>query len=146
MESLRLCSVSDEYIAYLRSVDEKVYSNKEDDRTHTRKYLGVALSINGFTYYIPLSSPKKTDYEFKGGKKSIRKSIVPILRITYGSGGQKDLMGTLRISNMIPVPESELSPYEVEKETDKRYKDVIFKEMIFIYFKHNNDIFNLQRF
>lgn len=132
MESLRLCSVSDEYIAYLCSIDKKVYSNKEDDRTHTRKYLGVALNINEFTYYIPLSSPKNTDYEFKDGKKSVRKSIVPIVRIIYGSGERKKLMGTLRISNMIPVPESELIPYEVEKETDKRYKDVIFKEMIYI--------------
>ena len=36
---MKLYSVSDEYIKYLRGKFPRVYSNKEDARTHTRKYL-----------------------------------------------------------------------------------------------------------
>lgn len=38
---MKLYSVSDEYIAYLREKYPRMYSNKEDIRIHTRKYLGV---------------------------------------------------------------------------------------------------------
>ena len=51
-----------------------------------------------------MSSPKKSDYK----ENEIRKSIVPIVRIV--SNEEKDnipvLKGTLRISNMIPVPDN----------------------------------------
>ena len=55
---MRLYSVSDDYIEYLRNVFPRVYSNKIANRKHTRKYLGVVLKLNDFNYYIPLASPK----------------------------------------------------------------------------------------
>ena len=69
---LNLYSISDEYVEYLRKFDNRVYDNKEDYRVHTRKYLGVVLSINSFNYYIPFSSPKDTDY-YDTEKRKIRK-------------------------------------------------------------------------
>ena len=60
---MKLYIISDKYINYLRKFDKKVYDNKEDTRKMTRKYLGVVLKINNFNYYVPLSSPKKTDYK-----------------------------------------------------------------------------------
>ena len=39
---------------------------------------------------------------------------------------------TLRISHMIPVPESELELYDLGNETDSTYKDLVQNEMIFI--------------
>lgn len=41
---LKIYSVSDEYVKYLRQFDDKVYDNKEDKRIHTRKYVGIVLS------------------------------------------------------------------------------------------------------
>ena len=55
---MQLYSVSDEYISYLRKNFPRVYSNKEDTRVHTRKYLGAVIEIDSHKYYIPLSSPK----------------------------------------------------------------------------------------
>ena len=55
-----------------------------------------------------------------------------IIRIVDLSQELAELKGTLRISNMIPVPESELVEYDVEEEQDTKYKDLINKEMIFI--------------
>ena len=42
------------------------------------------------------------------------------------------LKGTLRISNMIPVPDSELILYEPKYEKNKNYKILVEKELEFI--------------
>ena len=124
---LNLYSVSDKYIKYLRQFENKIYDNKEEIRTHKRKYLGIVLTVNGFNYYIPMSSPKKSDYlDFE--KKIIRKDTKTIIRIHEGGR----LYGTLRISNMIPVPITELEPYFISNENDLKYKEVILGELRYI--------------
>lgn len=124
---LNLYSVSDKYIKYLRRFENKIYDNKEEIRTHERKYLGIVLTVNGFNYYIPMSSPKKSDYlDFE--KKIIRKDTKTIIRIHEGGR----LYGTLRISNMIPVPITELEPYFISNENDLKYKEVILGELRYI--------------
>ena len=61
---MKICSVTDGYINYLRTYYPHVYMNKEDTRIHTRKYIGIVLSIDNINYYIPLSSPKlNKDYK-----------------------------------------------------------------------------------
>ncbi|HBA50971.1 MAG TPA: hypothetical protein DCZ91_24875 [Lachnospiraceae bacterium] len=77
----KLYSVSDEYIEYLRKVFPNVYSNKETTRIHTRKYVGTVICLENYHYYIPMSSPKESDYQIAGEKKVIKKSIVPIMLI-----------------------------------------------------------------
>ena len=124
---LNLYSVSDKYIKYLRQFDDKIYDNKEDIRTYERKYLGVVLTVNQFNYYIPMSSPKKSDY-IDFDKKIIRNDTKTIIRIHEGGR----LYGTLRISNMIPVPITELEPYMISGETDLKYKEVILGELRYI--------------
>lgn len=129
---LNLYSVSDKYIKYLRRFENKIYDNKEEIRIHERKYLGIVLTVNGFNYYIPMSSPKKSDYlDFE--KKIIRKDTKTIIRIHEGGR----LYGTLRISNMIPVPITELEPYFIFNEKDLKYKEVILGELRYI--NNNSD-------
>ena len=133
MEEFKLYSVSDTYIEYLRKKYPNVYSNKLTTRVHTRKYVGIVIQIEKFNYYVPLSSPKESDYQKAGNEKVIKKSIVPIIRIVVKNAkGKKELKGTLRISHMIPVPDSELKLYDVDGETDETYKDLIQNEIIFI--------------
>lgn len=161
MEPLKLFSVSDKYIDYLRTKHPKVYSNKDDKYTYTRKYLGVIILIGGMRYYIPLSSPKENDYEKdkktkqfvldQDGNRVIRKSTMTIIRIVDNSAGYAELKGTLRISNMIPVPDTELINYDLDNETDKSYKDLVNLEMIFIrknkdkIVKNANNVYKLKR-
>ena len=124
MEEFKLYSISDEYVEWLRENFPNVYSNKVNTSTHTRKYLGVVLHIDRYNYYIPMSSPKNSDYQIAGKDKVIRKSIIPIIRIVVkNAAGKKELKGTLRISHMIPVPASELELYDLENEEDSNYKD-----------------------
>ena len=124
---LNLYSVNDKYIKYLMQFDNKIYDNKENTRTYKRKYLGIVLTINGFNYYVPMSSPKKSDY-IDYAKNIIRKDTKTIIRIKEGSR----LYGTLRISNMIPVPITELEPYIVADEKDLKYKQLILGELRYI--------------
>lgn len=131
---LNLYSVSDKYIKYLKQFEDKIYENKEEIRTHARKYLGVVLTMNEFNYYIPMSSPKKSDY-LDFNKKVIRNDTKTIIRIK----DSKRLYGTLRISNMIPVPITELEPYILSNETDLKYREIILGELRYIN-KNSNKI------
>ena len=140
MEEFKLYSVSDDYVEWLRKEFPNVYSNKVNSRTHTRKYLGVVLQIGQYHYYVPMSSPKDSDYQIAGENRVIKKSIVPIIRIVVkNKDGEKELKGTLRISHMIPVPTSELELYDLEHELDSTYKDLVQNEIIFIR-KHREKI------
>lgn len=134
---LNLYSISDRYIKYLRQFDDKIYDNKEEIRKHERKYLGVVLTVNEFNYYIPMSSPKKSDY-IDIGKKIIRNDTKTIIRMHEGNR----LYGTLRISNMIPVPITELEPYILLNENDSKYKEVILGELRFI----NKNTFKITKY
>lgn len=150
---LKIYSVSDRYIKFLRS-DIKlknVFDNKESNRTHSRKYLGIVLQKNGYNYFIPFSSPKGTDYTMDvDGNKVIRKSIIPIIRMTSDDSvtGLTELKGTLKLSNMIPIPDSELTYYNINDEEDASYRKLVEKEYAFIksnmdtIFKNANIIYN----
>ena len=135
MKHFKLYSISDEYIRFLRK-DPKlqhVFDNKENCRTHNRKYLGAVFEKNGLFYFIPLSSPKASDFfRDKNNQIQIRKSIPAIIRMTEAKNSSIELIGTLKISNMIPVPLSELELYDTSKETDKKYLEIVKKEIIFI--------------
>lgn len=138
MEEFKIYSVTDKYVDYLRTKYPNVYSNKVNNRTHTRKYVGIVMEIEGFHYYIPMSSPKDTDYQIAGSEKVIKKSIVPIIRIVVkNTKGIKELKGTIRVSHMIPVPESELILYDLDNEKDTEYKDLVQNEIIFV--RRNKD-------
>lgn len=130
---MQLYSISDEYISYLRKKFPRVYSNKEERRVHTRKYLGAVIEIDAHKYYIPLSSPKdKHDYVMVDGKKTIRKDSLIVMRIVSGTGDKQELKGTLQIGTMIPVPDEAIELYDVEHEPDQAYKDLVNEEIIYI--------------
>lgn len=106
MEEFKLYSVLDGYIEYLRSVFPNVYSNKIATGTHTRKYIGTVIQLEDYNYYIPMSSPKESDYQISGERKVIKKSTIPIIRIVVKNlRGEKELKGTLRSPEKIVTAE-----------------------------------------
>ena len=141
-QDLSLYTVSDEYVRYLSEFDKKVTSNKEDNRNFERKYLGTVLSINDIDYFVPLASPKNSDYMAdKDGNKTIRKSIVPIIRMAHKErDGIFTLIGTIKFSNMIPVMDSEVKQYDIENEPDLAYRDLVYKQWAFIR-SHKSEIY-----
>ena len=97
--------------------------NKPDERTYHRKYVGILTEINGFKYFVPMSSPKAKDYE--NGK--IRKNNLTTIYMR----SKEKLYGTLRFNSMIPVPSSELTDYKINDEGDFNYKMLMLAEYNF---------------
>ncbi len=100
-------------------------SNKQNERTYHRKYIGIIEELNGFKYFVPLSSPKAKDYMPNG---TIKKDSLSTIYIKDG----KNLYATLRFNNMIPVPESEIISYNLNDEGDFKYKLIVYNELYFI--------------
>lgn len=131
---LKLYTIDNSYVEFLRANKRlaNVFENKADRNHFIRKYIGVVLSIEPYRYYVPLSSPKDTDYVDKE-KNIIRKSIIPIIRIiSQNKNGVAELKGTLKFSSMIPVPQTAITYYDIAKETDEDYKILVEKEYDFI--------------
>lgn len=131
---LEIYTVSDKYIRYLQETVPHVYDSHEGHRSHDRKYLGVLLSIHEFTYFAPLSSPKRTDYLVGGNQ--IRRSTLTIMRMTKISNEAESLLGTIRLSHMIPVPDIEICKYDAYAEPDEAYQKLVFDELRWI--EHND--------
>lgn len=133
---MKLYSVDSSYIDYLRKYFPRVYDNKDNITSHTRKYLGAVLEINELKYFIPLSSPKpKHDYIYINGKRKDRKNSPIVIRMTKNGS----LKGTLQIGTMIPIPDDALIDYDINKEEDLAYKELILDEIIYIR-KHKGEI------
>ena len=115
--------VSDEYIEYLLKIETHVMQNKPDERTYHRKYVGILTEINGFKYFVPMSSPKEKDYQ--NGK--IKKNSITTIYMR----SKDKLYGTLRFNSMIPVPQAELSVYKINYEGDFNYKMLMLAEYMF---------------
>lgn len=127
MEKLKLYIVDRDYIKYLFGFDSRVMYWSGDTYKKDRKYLGVVLTINSFKYFAPLSSPKEKDYYYKDGVKLIKKSTIPIVRLITD---KNVLLGKIKLGNMIPVMEEHITLYDIEAESDVKYKDLVLDEMI----------------
>ena len=127
---MRIIQVEDKYIELLRNNFPSVLDDKRFCRTHTRKYLGVIFTIERFNYYAPFSSPKPKDYNQDG---TIKKNTMFIINMVKdGENGEKELLGTIRLTNMIPIPMKYVLGYSIENETDINYKEIVSDEFKWI--------------
>lgn len=136
MKRLRIYTIDVDYLKYLFDIDERVMYWEGNTYQTDRKYLGVVLKINDFEYFAPLSSPKATDYFYKKGIKYIKKNTIPIIRLVTDKG---QLLGKVKLNNMIPVKSENITLYDINAEPDKKYKALVIKEMICIR-KSKNEI------
>ena len=107
-----------------------VMDEKRNKRSHTRKYLGVILQIGKFSYYAPFSSPKTLDYNKNGSIK--KDSIFCLHMVKTKVDGSKELLGTIKLTKMIPVPLQYVSHYSFLNEKDVDYAALIFDEFKWI--------------
>lgn len=127
---MKLIEVTDEYIKYMKNYFFKtMLDNKEGSRKHGRKYLGVILLINDYRYFAPLSSPKQSDYDLDG---SIKKSTSSVLRIVKDYSTNPKLLGTIKLNNMLPIPENAIIIYDLANESDLKYKNLVIDEQDWI--------------
>ena len=111
---MKYYALNKDYVNWLRAFDSKIeeidYGNK------FKPYIGVALDIEQFKYFIPLSSYKK--------KYDRLKDDIDFLKIT----NLKDksypdywVYGALNINNMIPVPDSQIERLDMDNLQKYRY-------------------------
>lgn len=103
MDSIKMYYIKEEYINYLRKFDSKVPENKHEKRP----FVGIVLE----NFFVPLSSPKEKHKKMKNSKD--------FLKIENGN------FGVLNFNNMIPVPQEQLIPFNIEEEDDKKYKELL---------------------
>ena len=127
---LKLYEVDNNYIDYLQKYDEKVLNYSGEKYKVNRKYLGILLKINEFIYIAPLSSPKNKDYDLD---KKIKKSTKIIIRIKKIQKDKERLLGTIKLNFMIPIYNTKvIKKYDVKAEKDKKYKNLIQEQLVFI--------------
>lgn len=112
--NIKLYIVSEKYLNYLHTFDKRVLLNHY--ATHDRKYVGLGIKLNSYFYFIPLSSPDHSDYDDFG---KVKKSIIPIYRLKNAKG---DFLSKLLLNNMIPVPKTELTYFDIHKEMDIKHE------------------------
>lgn len=104
---MRFYHISDDYIAYLKNYDYRVSDNKHE----RRPYVGIVISINGFDYFAPFTSPKDKHMRMKNGR-DFRKI----------DGGR---LGAINFNNMIPVPSAALLAFDINCEPDMSYRRLL---------------------
>ena len=110
---MKLYRVNNDYLNYLRMVDPRVPKIKSGK---VRPFVGVVLSINGISYFAPLSSQKKssrTDFKVSQGGEQI---------------------ASVRTSFMLPIPECALDEidFSLERSNDPKYASLLINEINFI--------------
>ncbi|MNV60516.1 hypothetical protein D3C71_1529820 [compost metagenome] len=110
---VKFYTVTDAYIDYLHSFDKRVQKHKDDG--YPKPYVGIIMSMGGFNYFVPLSSPKS--------KHATMKENITFIKILDG----QDLKAVINVNNMVPVPDSE---YELLKFEDykQEHQDLLNKE------------------
>ena len=104
---LSIYKISDKYISFLHSRDKRVQFNK----TQTRPYVGIVLFVGECKYFVPMESPKPSHAKIKAGPH--------IYKINGGA------LGLLGFNNMIPVPDEAIIEFDIDSESDEKYKRLL---------------------
>ena len=127
---MQIVQVNDDYIELLRNEFPSIMDEKRFHRSHKRKYIGVIFTVDGFNYYAPFSSPKAKDYKKDGSIK--KNSIFTIYMTKDDEAGERVLLGTIKLINMIPIPMKFVDGYSIDNEKDLTYKDIVSDEFKWI--------------
>ena len=67
MNKLKLYRIDINYIKFLYRFDKRVQYNtqREDEYTKRRVYLGIVLQVNDYNYFVPLEYPRPAHQKIK---------------------------------------------------------------------------------
>lgn len=109
--SLKLYNANPEWCDLLRTIDKCVPLTK--DGKENRPFVGIVLSVNGFNYYAPFTSPKD--------KHKTMHNQIDFMKINEGE------WGAINFNNMIPINDANLKKADLkvlptDSEEDRNYK------------------------
>lgn len=104
---LRWYVADKEYVKYLRQFEDKVENIEYNEKL--KPYIGIVININGFDYYVPISSVKQKHY-----KMSDRMDFIKIMQ-------KEKIIGVLNLNNMIPISDNNVK--QLKYEHIEEYRD-----------------------
>lgn len=113
MGKLRFYHIKEEYINFLHTIDRRVQLNKGE----RRPYVGVVLVISGFSYFVPLESPKPNHVNIRSGG--------PVLKLEDGR------LGIMGFNNMIPAENRHLVAFDISAEKDEKYRNLLYNQLAY---------------
>ncbi|MBO4911493.1 MAG: type III toxin-antitoxin system ToxN/AbiQ family toxin [Butyrivibrio sp.] len=111
MPGLKIYEINANYVKYLSVYQNHLFFSDGDKAG--RKYIGIVLEINSFKYFAPLSS-------FKPKHKKMDEGVDFIKIKDYA---------VININNMIPVPEGEFTPIDINGTKDPHYRFLLQAEI-----------------
>jgi len=116
--NLRFYMADAEYCDFMRQADPCVPYIHDDK--NTRPFVGILLTVGGFDYFAPLSSPKP--------KHKTMKNQVDFLKI---NGGE---WGAINFNNMIPIHSSHLAIVDMkildtDDKAERDYKNLLVNQL-----------------
>lgn len=127
-DKLVFYNVSDDYIEYLRNIDDKVMYNKPEK--HQRPYVGFLLMLNDMRYLVPLSSQirKSNDVTIV-----IPDRVTETQKINNQANNIQDKIAVIKFNCMIPILEDVIKKIDLDKmeNEDSEYRDLLVKEILF---------------
>ena len=135
---MKLYVINEKYMEYLHKFDSKVLTHNLEK--HQRKFIALKVKLNGYQYFIPLSSPDFRDYYYENGVKKVQFTRVPtIKRIFNGNPTVESYLGKLLFNNMIPVPEGYYHEFNIFLEKDQKYKGLLIDQLQVLRNKKNQE-------
>ena len=122
---LSLYLLDNNYITFLKKLGhthvENNYANL--NARQQKPYVGIVLNVNGQDFFAPLSSPKDKYEKVKDSNPTIFKIKAP---------KNQNLIGVVKLNNMIPAPSCAYKKLEIEKITDSKYKYLLQNQIKFM--------------
>jgi protein AbiQ len=116
--NLKFFTVNNVYCEFLRKVDPCVPYIYDDK--NTRPFVGIVLTVSGFDYFAPLTSPKP--------KHRSMKNQTDFLKINGG------IWGAINFNNMIPIhpiclAEVDMNILATDDKAESDYKNLLVNQL-----------------
>lgn len=117
---MKLYEINEDYLEYLHKIDPRVLTHNVEK--HQRKFVALKIKLNGYQYFVPLSSPNSRDYyRDDQGIKRVQFTRVPtIKRIFNGYPTVESYLGKLLFNNMMPACMGDYHEFNIFLEKDKK--------------------------
>ena len=86
---MKLYEIDRDYMDYLHKIDSKVLTHNVDK--HQRKFIAIKVKLNGYQYFVPLSSPDFRDYYDDHGIKKVQFTRVPTIKRIFNGNPTVEL-------------------------------------------------------
>ncbi len=138
-QKLGLYNVDTDYLRYLKNIDSEVQFSEDKDYTQ-KPFLGILVVVDGYTYFVPLTSGKFRHTKWKNvgpahyliyeqvNKTELRK---PDIYKSISDTRALKIFAALEIKKMIPVPDGLYQKINFALLSDRKYADLLEKEYRF---------------